>query len=192
MNNVLIGIGSYVDELRPRVLAVAKAIGTVHVNHGETGCKTPDASAYIAKMVAHRPEKPRARKRRHGKRATKTKAAKTKPATSEGQGTAREGVQESQNSETRHEEEVPARVSRHSGAHRIVQLGRDRCMEKAFALARCAGHRAASRNLTTLASTSMTSGCRISRRAPTSWETSRSRTVAMRRGESWKSATGPR
>ncbi len=95
MNNVLIGIGGYVDELRPRVLAVAKAIGTVHVDHGETGCKTPDASAYIAKVVAHQTGKSASAKaatvkgvtknaRAAGKpkaaktRAVKTKAAKTK------------------------------------------------------------------------------------------------------------------
>lgn len=52
MNNVLINIGGYQEALRPRVLAVVKAIGTVHVDHGETGCVTPDASAYIAKMVS--------------------------------------------------------------------------------------------------------------------------------------------
>jgi 3-methyladenine DNA glycosylase AlkD len=87
MNNALIAIGSYVDELRPRVLAVARAIGTVHVDHGETGCKTPDASAYIAKMVAHNaaknassatktPEKVSAR--RAGATPAKAKAARTK------------------------------------------------------------------------------------------------------------------
>jgi hypothetical protein len=57
MNNVLINIGGYEASLRPRVLAVAKSIGTVHVDHGETGCVTPDASAYIAKMVAHQAAK---------------------------------------------------------------------------------------------------------------------------------------
>lgn len=57
MNNVLIGIGGYVESLRPRALEVAEAIGTVHVDHGETGCATPDASAYIKKMVAHRAAK---------------------------------------------------------------------------------------------------------------------------------------
>ena len=80
MNNVLIGIGGYVDDLRPRVLAVAKAIGTVHVDHGETGCKTPDASAYIAKMVAYQTGKTTGANASTGKGATKTKAAKTKPA----------------------------------------------------------------------------------------------------------------
>lgn len=54
MNNVLIGIGGYLDALRPRALTVAKAIGRVDVDHGETGCKTPDAASYIAKLVAHK------------------------------------------------------------------------------------------------------------------------------------------
>jgi 3-methyladenine DNA glycosylase AlkD len=54
MNGVLIGLGGYVDALRPRALAVAKAIGKVDVDHGETGCVTPDAAGYIAKLQAHR------------------------------------------------------------------------------------------------------------------------------------------
>ena len=29
----------------------ARRIGEVHVDHGETGCKTPDAAAYIQKMA---------------------------------------------------------------------------------------------------------------------------------------------
>jgi hypothetical protein len=35
-------------------MAVAKAIGKVDVDHGETGCVTPDAVGYIAKLVAHK------------------------------------------------------------------------------------------------------------------------------------------
>jgi 3-methyladenine DNA glycosylase AlkD len=54
MNGVLIGIGGYVDALRPHALAVAKTIGKVEVDHGETGCVTPDAAGYIAKLAAHR------------------------------------------------------------------------------------------------------------------------------------------
>lgn len=57
MNNVLIGIGGYVESLRPRALAIANAIGTVHVDHGETGCKTPDAADYIAKLIAYKAAK---------------------------------------------------------------------------------------------------------------------------------------
>ncbi|HSC25832.1 MAG TPA: DNA alkylation repair protein [Vicinamibacterales bacterium] len=77
MNNVLIGIGGYVEPLRPRALAVARAIGTVHVDHGETGCRTPDAAGYIAKMVAHNAGKTAAgdtRGRRPAKRTRVTGA----------------------------------------------------------------------------------------------------------------------
>jgi len=35
-------------------LAAAKRIGKVEVDHGETSCKTPDASTYIRKAVARR------------------------------------------------------------------------------------------------------------------------------------------
>jgi len=54
MNNALIAIGSRSDELEREALAVAKAIGPVEVDHGETGCKTPDAVPYIKKSRAHR------------------------------------------------------------------------------------------------------------------------------------------
>jgi hypothetical protein len=37
------------DALEARALAVATAIGNVHVDHGDTSCKTPDASSYIRK-----------------------------------------------------------------------------------------------------------------------------------------------
>lgn len=59
MNNALIGIGGYLPALRARALEVARRIGHVEVDHGETGCKTPDAASYIAKMDAR--EKTRAR-----------------------------------------------------------------------------------------------------------------------------------
>ena len=37
--------------------AAARRIGTVEVDHGETGCKTPDAEPYIKKTLAHRKKK---------------------------------------------------------------------------------------------------------------------------------------
>jgi len=40
-------------------LAAAKRIGKVEVDHGETGCKTPDAAAYIRKVLDHRRKKKR-------------------------------------------------------------------------------------------------------------------------------------
>jgi hypothetical protein len=38
-------------------VTAAQRIGAVEVDHGETGCKTPDAAAYIAKARAHRRRK---------------------------------------------------------------------------------------------------------------------------------------
>jgi 3-methyladenine DNA glycosylase AlkD len=57
MNSALIAIGVRNGTLRRKALAAAKRIGKVEVDHGETGCKTPDAAAYIAKTVAHHKSK---------------------------------------------------------------------------------------------------------------------------------------
>lgn len=57
MNNALISIGARNPTLRKKAVAAAKRIGKVEVNHGETGCKTPDAVAYIAKTAAHHKKK---------------------------------------------------------------------------------------------------------------------------------------
>lgn len=54
MNAALIAIGVRNAKLEKLAVAAAKRIGKVEVDHGETGCKTPDAVAYIAKTVAHR------------------------------------------------------------------------------------------------------------------------------------------
>jgi 3-methyladenine DNA glycosylase AlkD len=82
MNGALIAIGSRNPALTERALAAAKRIGQVEVDHGETGCKTPDAADYIAKMVAHRARKgarvtPAAKA---AKGAPRAKAAKSRPA----------------------------------------------------------------------------------------------------------------
>jgi 3-methyladenine DNA glycosylase AlkD len=53
MNMALCAIGGYRPALHDRALEVARAIGKVEVDHGETGCKTPDATSYIARMGAH-------------------------------------------------------------------------------------------------------------------------------------------
>lgn len=53
MNAALIAIGGYLAELRAEALRVAASVGEVRVDHGATGCKTPDAAGYIEKMVAH-------------------------------------------------------------------------------------------------------------------------------------------
>ncbi|HVK04134.1 MAG TPA: DNA alkylation repair protein [Armatimonadaceae bacterium] len=67
MNGCLIAIGGRGDALQERALAVAAAVGKVHVDHGPTACKTPDAAAYIPKTRAHR-------------RAKEDKAARVKAA----------------------------------------------------------------------------------------------------------------
>lgn len=54
MNSALIAIGSRDYELRELALGVAKEIGEVVVDHGDTNCKTPDAADYIAKTWSRR------------------------------------------------------------------------------------------------------------------------------------------
>ena len=49
MNSALIAIGARSDALEQKALAVAEQVGTVDIDHGETGCKTPDAASYIRK-----------------------------------------------------------------------------------------------------------------------------------------------
>ena len=53
MNNALINIGVRNAALQKQATAAARRIGTVEIDHGETGCKTPEAAAYITKTVAH-------------------------------------------------------------------------------------------------------------------------------------------
>ena len=57
MNNALISIGVRTPALQRKATAAAGRIGPVEVDHGETGCKTPDAASYIARTVAHREKK---------------------------------------------------------------------------------------------------------------------------------------
>lgn len=47
MNGALIAIGTRNESLKKQALAVAAQIGKVEVDHGETNCKTPDATEYI-------------------------------------------------------------------------------------------------------------------------------------------------
>ena len=51
MNMCLISIGIYIPGVRKQVIASAKRIGKVEVDHGETSCKTPDAINYIERAV---------------------------------------------------------------------------------------------------------------------------------------------
>lgn len=53
MNGFVIAVGGYVQPLYEKALMVARKIGVVHVDVGETACKVPDALAYISKMVAN-------------------------------------------------------------------------------------------------------------------------------------------
>lgn len=57
MNNALINIGVRNKTLEKKATATSKRIGKVEVDHGVTGCKTPDAAAYIKKTLAHRKKK---------------------------------------------------------------------------------------------------------------------------------------
>ncbi|UCH84087.1 MAG: DNA alkylation repair protein [Candidatus Latescibacterota bacterium] len=52
MNNALIAIALKNQKLERKAVAAAKRIGKVDVDHGETGCKTPEAVAYIKKAKA--------------------------------------------------------------------------------------------------------------------------------------------
>jgi hypothetical protein len=57
MNRALIAIGVRNPKCQKAAVAAAKRIGKVEIDHGETGCKTPDAAAYIDKTIAHRSAK---------------------------------------------------------------------------------------------------------------------------------------
>lgn len=50
MNNAVIAIGGRTPNLRRRAVAAARKIGPVEVDHGQTGCKTPDAVPYIERI----------------------------------------------------------------------------------------------------------------------------------------------
>jgi hypothetical protein len=57
MNGCLIAIGGRNAVLRETAEAAATRIGTVKVDHGDTGCKTPAAIPYIAKIWDRRAAK---------------------------------------------------------------------------------------------------------------------------------------
>jgi 3-methyladenine DNA glycosylase AlkD len=57
MNWALIAIGSRSDGLAETAVAHARRVGKVHVDHGDTSCKTPDAEAYIMKTRARAAKK---------------------------------------------------------------------------------------------------------------------------------------
>jgi 3-methyladenine DNA glycosylase AlkD len=78
MNTALIAIGMR-PALTPKAIAAAQRIGRVEVDHGETGCKTPDAAAYIRKTVEYRKERERVRSA--PAKAVKAAVKAAKPAT---------------------------------------------------------------------------------------------------------------
>lgn len=62
MNSALISVGIRNSRLQKKATAAAKRIGKVEVDHGETGCKTPDAVPYIKKAAEYRRGKAAKRK----------------------------------------------------------------------------------------------------------------------------------
>ena len=54
MNDAVIAIGVRNEALRQRAAEAAARIGKVYVDHGDTACKTPDATSYIEKIWARR------------------------------------------------------------------------------------------------------------------------------------------
>jgi len=75
MNGALIALGGYIGSLRDKADDVAKKLGKVEVDHGDTDCKTPDALSYMAKMDAAR-AKARAAQRGHSGAPAKTDKVK--------------------------------------------------------------------------------------------------------------------
>ena len=57
MNGALIVIALRDGNLRRSVLAAAGRIGPVKVDHGQTGCKTPEVVPYVERTLAHRAKK---------------------------------------------------------------------------------------------------------------------------------------
>ena len=57
MNGALITIGLRNERMEKKAMEVAKKIGKVIVDHGNTNCKTPDAVEYIARTKAYRNKK---------------------------------------------------------------------------------------------------------------------------------------
>lgn len=50
MNGFIIAVGSYVKPLLAKAKATAKRMGAIEINMGDTGCKVPLATEYIAKV----------------------------------------------------------------------------------------------------------------------------------------------
>ena len=61
MNGAMIVMALRDAGLRRSVLAVATRIGPVKVDHGQTGCKTPEVAPYVERTLAHRAAKTKRR-----------------------------------------------------------------------------------------------------------------------------------
>jgi len=59
MNGFIIAVGSYVPSLTDEAVEVARKIGKVHVDMGETACKVPLAEEYIKKVISMKKKKSR-------------------------------------------------------------------------------------------------------------------------------------
>ncbi len=57
MNSSVIAIGVWHPDCADLATKTAKRIGKVHVDHGDTSCKTPDAASYIEKTLAYQKAK---------------------------------------------------------------------------------------------------------------------------------------
>ena len=57
MNGALIVMALRDGNLRRSVLAAARRVGPVKVDHGQTGCKTPEVAPYVERTLAHRAAK---------------------------------------------------------------------------------------------------------------------------------------
>ncbi len=57
MYMALIAIGTKSDALEELAFAASTRVGRVEVDHGDTGCKTPEGPSYIRKARAHRRKK---------------------------------------------------------------------------------------------------------------------------------------
>ena len=68
MNGALIVMALRDGNLRRSVLAAAGRIGPVKVDHGQTGCKTPEVEPYVERTMAHRAAKATRQAARSAKR----------------------------------------------------------------------------------------------------------------------------
>ena len=68
MNGALVVMALRDGNLRRSVLAAAGRIGPVKVDHGQTGCKTPEVEPYVERTLAHRAAKAARQAARSAKR----------------------------------------------------------------------------------------------------------------------------